>query len=1380
MKKIFAIVMMLLAVSVSADAASKMKLYVNPGHGGYGDNDRQTAMPAVNGVKFTETKGCFWESEGNTYRAWGIEYFWKKRVNGNVKLSRYENSEAGDKKLSVIVKESNEYGGYFMSLHTNAGNASANYMIIMCNAVSNSNTSAKNSTSLKMTKDAAYWQGGEATAGLSSLGLSGGKANFMTQKSSSTTKDRGTTDLAFYGTYRLGVLCGNNAPGYLAESWFHDYRPEAFRLMSVGYNYFLAWQLMRAYLDSPGIEGVNMYPIIFGDIRDTSKGRGYTSYAARNRDASLAINGAKVTLRNVANGGTKTYTTDKFNNGFYTFYDCVPGATYEVIVEKDGKYMKKTITVGNDSKGTQHKLNFNWEDAITGTATPTVSLTASTSSVSFDNVYPNEPKTETVKVTGTGLSSDIAVTLSGNAAFTVSATSMAKTGGDLAITYSPTAIGTHTATVTLKSGTYSKTINVTGVCKNKPILFDPGWAASETDLGTAWKKVESTVWNKQNIRNMCYGGGKLYLVSPDDKQIYIINARTGEDLGTLNKQDASGNTVVTGGVLELMDVKYVAGKIVATSIANGDGNKLKVYVWDNDKAYPKCILNTTMPSGYNRVGDTFYVKGDLNNGGIYYAGQTNNYETVGTEKRYYNNILCYSIVNGVVNTTPSEIVIGNGEIALGASPRVIAETSGKFWVNGSYISPTLLNADGTISSSVGAEAFREGKLGSGNQNANLYSNKWGNAFKAFTFKGITYGMATYYPDCNVKDYLSGNTTAYDAQYGRAALFDASNGWADAEPIYGEWTYNAYPWKGIGTTSNWAKSSAIEVAVNGDKGVEAWILIYKQGLVYIKYGTVPSSEVEEVKVPAVTVNKTSISMEAVANEYTSTTVSVAGENLSGNIELGITGAGAEAFSLSQYTVETAGDVEVTFSPNKAGTYKAVLTVSSEGAESKTVELEGVASVNLNELGELEEGWNYSVASNSIPEWIVNNPLINNDGSQVVQTAAVRSVAFANNNLYILQNKGLGDAIVDIVDAYSGQPKGELNLNGVTEGIVSLSSLVAAGNVLLGSNVGLCETEATTRKANEPDNERMQNTDLLTLRVYKWTSETAAPVQIIEDRVHANMSTGAKISFSGDMTNGRIWFTNNEENAVLYYEIKNGVVAQTPVVINLISGGALFHSAGKETSAWGSGSVFYNDFDGSILVDFKDDLPTIFAAPVEVDGKLTASESVHIPYGVLGGSRFGSDSKIFYYNDKRYVVSTTYRGADTRAYAEDGTTVTSGSDDRLRHGAFALADITDGIENVTSNMGIYPSEGLGNWKNDHFNTTLCVDVRENGVDIWVCSYTQGVAYYYYGVDGATGIESVEVEEAEATAEYYNLQGIKVVNPSNGLFIKKQGNKITKVIL
>lgn len=42
---------------------------------------------------------------------------------------------------------------------------------------------------------------------------------------------------------------------------------------------------------------------------------------------------------------------------------------------------------------------------------------------------------------------------------------------------------------------------------------------------------------------------------------------------------------------------------------------------------------------------------------------------------------------------------------------------------------------------------------------------------------------------------------------------------------------------------------------------------------------------------------------------------------------------------------------------------------------------------------------------------------------------------------------------------------------------------------------------------------------------------------------------------------------------------------------------------------------------------------------------------------------------------------------------------------------------------------------------------------------------------------GVGSVVVDDANAPVEYYNLQGVKVVNPSNGIFIKVQGSKATK---
>ena len=45
---------------------------------------------------------------------------------------------------------------------------------------------------------------------------------------------------------------------------------------------------------------------------------------------------------------------------------------------------------------------------------------------------------------------------------------------------------------------------------------------------------------------------------------------------------------------------------------------------------------------------------------------------------------------------------------------------------------------------------------------------------------------------------------------------------------------------------------------------------------------------------------------------------------------------------------------------------------------------------------------------------------------------------------------------------------------------------------------------------------------------------------------------------------------------------------------------------------------------------------------------------------------------------------------------------------------------------------------------------------------------------------GVDGVEIDENNAPAVYYNLQGVEVANPENGVFIKVQGGKTSKVLV
>lgn len=48
----------------------------------------------------------------------------------------------------------------------------------------------------------------------------------------------------------------------------------------------------------------------------------------------------------------------------------------------------------------------------------------------------------------------------------------------------------------------------------------------------------------------------------------------------------------------------------------------------------------------------------------------------------------------------------------------------------------------------------------------------------------------------------------------------------------------------------------------------------------------------------------------------------------------------------------------------------------------------------------------------------------------------------------------------------------------------------------------------------------------------------------------------------------------------------------------------------------------------------------------------------------------------------------------------------------------------------------------------------------------------------ISGVTGV--AEIEAAEEAPVYFNLQGVKVVNPENGIFVKVQGGKTSKVVV
>ena len=68
------------------------------------------------------------------------------------------------------------------------------------------------------------------------------------------------------------------------------------------------------------------------------------------------------------------------------------------------------------------------------------------------------------------------------------------------------------------------------------------------------------------------------------------------------------------------------------------------------------------------------------------------------------------------------------------------------------------------------------------------------------------------------------------------------------------------------------------------------------------------------------------------------------------------------------------------------------------------------------------------------------------------------------------------------------------------------------------------------------------------------------------------------------------------------------------------------------------------------------------------------------------------------------------------------------------------------------------------------------------VYIYTFCQGcpMVKSKFTAPDTTGVEDLMTEDNNAPVEYYNLQGVRVANPENGMFIKRQGAKAYKVAL
>lgn len=313
--------------SATLKQPSQLKIYINPGHGGYDSDDRNMRIYPF---KQGDHNG-FWESQSNLDKGLRLRDILNAYGVQNT-MSRTTNTTEDDLPLSTIVAEANAYNpDFFLSIHSNAGNPS-NY-ILQIFAGKDLNDTRTYSTDYI---DAQCSEESFAVTTLMGNILYENAVTDWTRVPMIKGNKTFARDVMGWSN-GYGVLRGLRVPGTISEGCMHDYIPETYRLMNMGYKWREAFYFARTFLEyycgTTLTDGA-----IGGQVRDYYLPMEFPqiSYHKGTLDAQKPVCGAKVELWQ--NGSLlQTYYTDTLYNGCFFFFDLQPGQ-YQVKVSADNYY----------------------------------------------------------------------------------------------------------------------------------------------------------------------------------------------------------------------------------------------------------------------------------------------------------------------------------------------------------------------------------------------------------------------------------------------------------------------------------------------------------------------------------------------------------------------------------------------------------------------------------------------------------------------------------------------------------------------------------------------------------------------------------------------------------------------------------------------------------------------------------------------------------------------------------------------------------------------------------------------------------------------------------------------------------------------------------
>ena len=329
----------------SKKTADELRIYINPGHGSWGPNDRPCATipyPALetgrpDTLGFYETNTNLWKclELGSTLERMGVKgenIIFSRRKNGPYPYVKgAADEDKYNRSLSEICEEVDANNmDMFISIHSNAASegSNTNYPVYIYRGTDTEDY-APGSKAMATSNWKHHWESvldPQSYYGIDKPNVRGDISFY----GSSSTRHGTKGDYTGY----LGVL-KHGVPGFLLEGFFHTYQPSRHRALNQDWCRQEGIRVARGVCEYFGLKPETK-GYIMGTVKDLHEKivNNLYHYAPKTDDQWLPINGAKV---NLLKDGTvvKTYQVDDNYNGIFVFNDLQPGK-YTFQVEKEG------------------------------------------------------------------------------------------------------------------------------------------------------------------------------------------------------------------------------------------------------------------------------------------------------------------------------------------------------------------------------------------------------------------------------------------------------------------------------------------------------------------------------------------------------------------------------------------------------------------------------------------------------------------------------------------------------------------------------------------------------------------------------------------------------------------------------------------------------------------------------------------------------------------------------------------------------------------------------------------------------------------------------------------------------------------------------------